>query len=262
MGSFFRRLPVEIKNYKMKTIHEIEQELAEAKHLQNAKYLQDKFIALKEKYEGKAFGTHTFERRNKSAYASVNYYEKFWIKDNSIMFLRWSISIQRCGKNYEFSQDQLSFSRIKSEMNSDNITSGSYGEKKIVSYSKFMQLWEYGEFATTKLNDLFTTITDIYPTDLLRVGSSNDERMLETAFNSLRLDFVDITKDYRVFNALQYKHLPFLQEQKYLPKVHAKEILNYQISLWECEKRQRYCNHTDRINRDIETIRNFIATKL
>lgn len=244
----------------MKTINEIEQELREAKAFENSKHLQDKLIALKEKYEGKAFGTHTFERRNKSAYASVNYYEKFWIKDNIIIFLRWSITIQRCGKNYEFSQDQLSFSRSKSEMNGDNITSGSYGEKKTVSYDKFMQLWEYGEFASNKLNDLFTTTIDIQPTDLLRVGSSNDERMLETAFNSLKLDFVDITKDYRVFNALQYKHLPFLQEQKYLPRVHAKEILNYQISLWETEKKQRYCTQTDRINRDIETIRNFIAT--
>ncbi len=245
----------------MRTVHEIERELQEAKNQEKLNGLQNKLNNLKEKYEGKCFGTHTFERNNKSTYSSASYYEKFWIKDNSIVFLRWSVTTQRMGKNYTFVQDQLSFTRQKSEINGDNVTEGNhYLEKKEVSLTKFMQLWDYGEIIFTKLNDAHNTILEQKPFDLLRVGTSNDERILADAFNYLKLDYIDITQYPHIFNALQYKHLPFFQEQKYLPRIYAKQILEYQIKLWQDEKNQTWRSYDDRYDKWIKIIQDFIKT--
>lgn len=245
----------------MKTVHEIEKELQEAKNQENSNNLQKKLVELKEKYEGKCYGTHTFERKNKSTYSSASYYEKFWIKGNSIIFLRWSVTTQRMGKNYTFIQDQLSFTRQKSEISGDSITAGNhYLEKKEVSLNKFMQLWDYGECIFTKLNDAHITILEQKPFDLLRIGSSNDEKILADAFSYLKLDYIDITQYPHVFNALQYKHLPFFQEQKYLPRIYAKQILEYQIKLWQDEKNQTWRSYDDRYDKWIKIIQDFIKT--
>lgn len=244
----------------MEDIQQLEKKLKEAKIEKENLELNKKLQELKEKHEGKCYGTHSFERKNRSGWSSAAYYEKFWIKDNSIIFLRWSITTQRMGKNYEFAQDQLSFSRQKQEISGDTIIEGNhYLERKEVSLRNFMELWAYGEVALTKFNDAHVKFLDQEPFDILRGGSSNDEKILADAFNFLKLDYVNITENPKVFNALQYKHLPFLQEQKYLPRIYAKQILEYQILKWREEKRI-YTWKDDQLDKYIETISNFIQT--
>lgn len=243
----------------MKTIIEIEKELQEAKKQESLFFLETELKKLKEKYEGKCFGTHTFERRNKSCYTSASYYEKFWIKETSIIFLRWNISTQKMGKNYTFVQDQLSFSRQKSEISSDSLSQGNCSnEKKEISLTKFMQFWDYGDLMFTKLNNIHNVILEQSSSDLLRMGSSNDEKILADAFDYLKLDVIDITLYPQVFNCLQYKHLPFFQEQKYLPRIYTKQILEYQIKLWEDEKNQSWRIYDDRYDKWIRIIQEFI----
>ena len=58
---------------------------------------------------------------------------------------------------------------------------------------------------------------------------------LAAALKHLKLNIIDVTKFPEVFRTLQYCNLPFFQEQRYLPKVYAKQILEYQIRLWEQE---------------------------
>ena len=252
----------------MKTVNEIERELQEAKNQQKLVYLQKELEELKLQYEGKAFGTHTFERKNKSSYNYARFYEKFWIEDTKIKMLRWSISITRSGKNYVFSQDNLSFNKIKEEIVSQdngynskhNLIGYDFGTKKEMSVTIFMKLWTQGEIISDKLFDAYVSIIGETPFDLLRIGSSNDEKILADAFNYLKLDVIDITQYPNVFNALQYKHLPFLQEQKYLPRIYAKQILEYQIKLWQDEKNQTWRSYDDRYDKWIKIIEDFIKT--
>lgn len=250
----------------MKTVREIEKELQEAKNQQKLVYLNKELSELQLQYEGKAFGTHTFERNNRSSYNYARFYEKFWIEDTKIKMLRWNISVTRMGKNYIFSQDSLSFNRSKEEVVSqnngynakNNLIDYDFGAKKEISVTKFMKLWEYGEIVSVKLNESYTTIIEKTPFDLLRIGSSNDEKILADAFSYLKLDVIDITQYPHVFNALQYKHLPFFQEQKYLPRIYAKQILEYQIKLWQDEKNQTWRSYDDRYDKWIKIIQDFI----
>ena len=252
----------------MKNVQEIEKELKEAKNIEKLVYLQKELLELKTQYEGKAFGTHTFERKNKSSHNYARFYEKFWIEDSSIKMLRWNISITRSGKNYVFSQDSLSFNRNKEEITSQdngynaktNLIGYDFGTKKEISVIKFMKLWTQGELVSDKLFDVYVDNVEETPFDLLRIGSSNDEKILSDAFNYLKLDVIDITKNPNVFSALQYKNLPFLQEQKYLPRIYAKQILEYQIKLWNEEKNQRWRSYDDRYDKRIKTIKDFIET--
>ena len=241
----------------MESIHEIEKKLEEAKKAKRLLSLEKELSELKTHYEGKCFGTHTFERKNRSSHASAKFYEKFWIEGYQIKMLRWSLSITRCGKNYEFSQGKLSFDRNKSEIVSSDM--GYDYERKEITLNKFMRLWDYGEITSVQLNDAYTSILDQEPFDLLRLGSSNDNKILADAFSYLKLDVIDITEDYKVFNALQYKHLPFLQEQKYLPRIYAKQILEYQILEWKKEKAD-YSWKNDMIDNYINVITEFIKT--
>ena len=52
----------------MTKIQEIEQQLAQAKKEEQTSYLNKDFEEIKKQYEGKCFGTHTFERNSKAAY--------------------------------------------------------------------------------------------------------------------------------------------------------------------------------------------------
>lgn len=251
----------------MKTVNEIEKELSEDKDREGLVFLEKELVGLKQDYEAKAFGSHTFERKNRSTYMSASFYEKFWIEDGKIKTLVWHFNINRIGKNYTFSSDTLSIHRGKSEKVSENngyhaqynLMGHSY-EKKEVTVSKFMEIWECGAFIHTKLNETIMSTGTFDVKELLRIGSASDDVKLQKAFDTLKLDYIDITKNPKVFNTLQYLQLPFFQEQKYFPRIYAKDILNYQISLWELEKANIWCTQIEYINRNIKIIQDFIKT--
>jgi hypothetical protein len=85
--------------------------MAEAKKLKKEKELQTLTENLISKYQGKAYRSQ-FRKKNRSAYASAVFYEKFWVtgNDNSI---KWNISFCRAGRNYKFSSDKLSLTETK-----------------------------------------------------------------------------------------------------------------------------------------------------
>jgi hypothetical protein len=75
----------------MGNIQELEKQLAEAK-LKKKEKSSNLDRNLISKYQGKAYGSHSFERKNRSAYASAVFYEKFWVTGNTITVLKWNIS--------------------------------------------------------------------------------------------------------------------------------------------------------------------------
>ena len=94
----------------------------------------------------------------------------------------------------------------------------------------------------------------------LDVHPDRIKNYLMHSLKRLKLDYIDITQYPHVFNALQYKHLPFFQEQKYLPRIYAKQILEYQIKLWQDEKNQTWRSYDDRYDKWIKIIQDFIKT--
>jgi hypothetical protein len=248
----------------MDTVQDLEKKLLEAKVQEKLVSLQKELDALKEKYQGKAFGTHGFERRNRSGYASAKYYESFWIKNMKIHMLTWRVSFNRTGKNYVFSADQLSFDRSKAETEARDdgynaeyhLINNVYGTK-IITVEKFMQLWNYGHFVVTELDKVFTERLS-KAEDLLRIGTNNDDIKLERDFKESGIEYVDITQKPKLFNVLKYKQLPMLQEQKFLPVAFAETVIQLQITKLEREKAERWCRNTEFLNKEIEVLREFL----
>lgn len=250
----------------MKTVQEIEKELQEAKNQQKLDYLQKELEDLKNCYEGKAFGSCTFEARNKQAYGGARFYEKFWIEDYKIRLIEWSISVHRVGRNYSFSQDSLDFRRNRQEkISEDNGYNAHYNligycfYKKEISVNKFMELWSQGEAITEQLFEVYKKSNTELPTTL--IVSESDEKILSDAFTNLKLEVVDL-KDYPDIEfILRFKNLPFFQDQRYLPKIYAKQILKYQIDLWWQEYKEPYnIRNKDYIYKKIRQLEDFIKT--
>lgn len=253
----------------MATVAEIEKQLIDAKNLEKTQELEATLKYMRDNYEGKCFGTSVFERKNRSGFSSAVFYERFWIENSKITVLKWIFSISKMGRDYKFSSKKLSFDRSKSEdstehVNQHDVVSSLIGHyvsfKKEVRLERFMNFWETSEAVCTMLDDCYKTEITIED-DYLTIGSNNNEQMLQSGFESIGIDYIDITKYPSLFNALQYKQLPLLQEQKYLPRVYAKQILEYQIELYrEEEKKSHYSQKGIRL-KYISAIQDFIKSE-
>jgi hypothetical protein len=185
------------------------------------------------KYQGKAYGVTVSKKQISVRFSCV--YEKFWVTGNTITVLKWNISFAE-QEEITNSSDKLSFDRNKTEVSSQEngysfehnlISSGAYGRDKEMSVNKFMQLWEYGYFVVQELDNVYTKTVG-QPWDLTRMGTT-DELKLDIAIKATGIDVIDITKTKGI-QRTKYCQLPFFQEQKYLPRIFAVKILEYQIS--------------------------------
>jgi hypothetical protein len=93
----------------MGNIQELEKQLAEAKAEEKRKELQTLTENLISKYQGKLTESQ-FRKKNRSAYASAVFYEKFWVTGNTITVME-HILLQ--SRNYKFSSDKLSLTETK-----------------------------------------------------------------------------------------------------------------------------------------------------
>jgi hypothetical protein len=192
------------------------------------------------------------------------FYEKFWVTGNTITVLKWNISFCRAGRNYKFSSDKLSFDRNKTEVSSQEngysfehnlISSGAYGRDKEMSVNKFMQLWEYGYFVVQELDNVYTKTVG-QPWDLTRMGTATDEK-LDIAIKATGIDVIDITKDQGI-QRTQVLSVTVLQEQKYLPRIFAVKILEYQISKMKEDMAHPFSTRTEHTRGEIKILEDFI----
>jgi hypothetical protein len=92
-----------------------------------------------------------------------------------------------------------------------------------------MQLWEYGYFVVQELDNVYTKTVG-QPWDLTRMGTATDELKLDIAIKATGIDVIDITEDYKVFNVPSIVSYRSFKNRKYLPRIFAVKILEYQIS--------------------------------
>lgn len=232
----------------MSTVAELEKQLADAKLQETVSKRQAELEKLQETYEGKAFGTHTFERNSRSVYMGGYYYERFWLNEKGLIMVKeWTFTLNRSGKDYVFSSKNLNFSRqIAERQLSDaenkyhaeyNLRQSHYlGTIKEISIAKFQEIWGEAEASWTDfLLALKNKPNELPEYDLLRVGTSGEENKMERIAGELQLDMLDVMKFPVLYNTLQYLQLPFYYEQRWIPSIYVKRILEYQISKWKDE---------------------------
>ena len=103
---------------------DLEQKLAESKQQEYINIRMKEFDEIKKNFEGKCFGSNTFNVMAKSRYFSTVYYEKFFIKNNEIFVIKWII----CGTKYP--------AFYKSETCAYQINTGIYENIEIINHLK------------------------------------------------------------------------------------------------------------------------------
>jgi len=257
----------------MKTTAELEKELQAAKDLEYSQYRQRDLDELNKSSLGKCYGSHTFERANASQHMGAVYYESFFFKEKDIWVRQWSISVSKYPSIYKTNKNSINYNRFiyEKQLTGTNDYNASYNlfngynyYRKEISFDKFMQLWNASEDASLMIKDSFTSIAPELKMELIRQGDSTDEDRLEKGIEEIGLDIIDFKKFPKVLNVLEYRTLPMFQERRWLPRIYAKQILEYQIKLLEKDNQgmfatERVINHN---NWCIEIIREFINKEL
>jgi len=257
----------------MSTVTELEKQLAEAKRKEIYDRRQAELEKLKEDYEGKAFGTHTFERNSRSVYMGGYYYERFWLNEKQeIMVREWTFTINRMGKDYVFSSRSLNFNRQIQEKQLTGpdikyhadymLKQGQYlGKVTQIAREKFVDIWGESEASWTDFLLTLRKKSQEFPEyDMLRVGTSNEENKMEKANEELQLDMLDVMKFQELYNTLQYLQLPFYYEQRWIPSIYVKRLFKYQIAKWRKELQDPWLkgNAIEWLNRRIKVLEDFL----
>ena len=228
---------------------------------------------LKEIYEGKCFGSHTFTKANSAAYTGAVYYEQFYIKDNEIYVTEWVLNSSRYKLNNKSSKILTSFSRtinenrLTGEGNSYNASyylsaSNSYCNKPIPK-EKFMQLWETSENLIREVEKEFTKKLPELRTEFQRLGDERAESTMETIIKLANIEVIDLNAFPIIQRCLEYTTLPFFESKRWLPKIYAAQLLNGYVKKLELENLSTFTyaarEHNARI---IYNLKEFIKNNL
>ena len=230
-------------------INILEKKLAEAKQQEYLNKRIKELEEIKKDYEGKCFGSNLFNRMHKSRYFSAVYYEKFFIKDNEIYVIEWTLVGNRYPAFYksETSTYQLnSFIHEKSLTSTDSTHSASYHlfsgfsfYRKEISKKEFMSLWAAAKECYLIIKDTFKQSPHLEIEDISQREYSN-EQTLERIISELNLDIIDLKQYPKMFWIFEYQTLPMLQNGRYIPKSYAKQLFEYTIKQLEKEKNDSY----------------------
>lgn len=253
-------------------IQQLKKELEEAEKLQKRERSIKEMEELKVAYEGKCFGSHTFERKSAALYMRANMYEKFYMKEDKIYVLERSISISRYDSLYKPSKSDISYSRSYYErcLSDDNynasymLYNGYHFYRKEISVEKFKQLWTGVEDCSLIIKELFETKTPELRMELIREGDSNDEDRIEKKIKAIGLDIIDFKLYTLVHRQIEYATLPMFQDRRWMPRIYAKSILEYYITELRKEQQDSWTSLRmyDTLEYKIGVIREFINTNL
>ena len=255
----------------MNNIQNLEASLEKAKKEEKLNYLKEELGGLVKEYQGKCFGSHTFERSNKSKYQGATYYEKFYIEKDEIYVLEWNISLSKYPSFYKKSKNTIFYNRTHHErkLTGDNKYNANYNLysgysffRKEISLKKFMQLWEIGEEADIIINTSFNNA--ISKMEYITIGDNAKENSIEECIISMDLDIIDLKNHPQLQRVLEYRYLPMFQESRWLLKIYAKKILEWQISKLKIDMQSVFATarRNDHLQNEIDIIQKFINSQL
>jgi hypothetical protein len=90
------------------------------------------------------------------------------------------------------------------------------------------------------------------------MGTATDELKLDIAIKAtgIDIDIIRRTTRYSTYSS----QLPFFQEQKYLPRIFAVKILEYQISKMKEDMAHPFSTRTEHTRGEIKILEDFIKT--
>lgn len=260
----------------MNQIQELEQQLIKAKEEEKLNSLKKECEQVRKEYEGKAFGSREFERAAKSSSDSAIFIKKIYLGERSssgkygILGDIWSVRLTRYDGNYKFSQNHYNYSRSRDEESSltndrTNVSWNVYQMfphlKKEISSDKFMELWNACKEHEVVLTEPFSKAFGADYQELIRMGDSGRDTHIAEAIKKLKLDIIDVQTEYpKEWNEIRYSDLPMFQNNKYLPRAYAKQVLEYQISLWQEDIRKGWNSQRmiNALHRRIEVVQGLI----
>lgn len=259
-------------------VQEAKDLLAKAIEEERMAGIQSQLEELKAAYEGKAFGTHTFERKSKAGYRQLAYYEHFYLNERGeIMVKEWHIYNQKYANsinnlfdgNIQITRNVYNkqLTRPDSQTNAkDNLYCGYSFQRKEIPLQKFMQIWEATDQANTIIEESFASKIPDLQTPQIRQGDYSDEDKIQNRARELRLDLIDVTQFPELFEVVKYKTLPLFDHNRWLPRIYAKAILDQEIQHLQGEIKRSSPYSYERTaafnNKQIKTIQEFIHNEL
>lgn len=222
----------------MNNIQELEKRLQKAKDEEVLKARQKELEQLIKDYKGKCFGSHTFERASTCEHMGATYYEDFFIKDSLIYVLEWTLSLS---KNRAYDKNTIKSVNYTRNVHKRCLTDGKYHAdyklytgysffRKEISYEKFMSLWESGEEAFIILKKTFSGKNPELKVENITQGDYGNESKIEEWTKQNGVEFIDFKDFPKVHNILEYRTLPLFNRRRWLPKLYAKSILNWEVN--------------------------------
>lgn len=251
-----------------------EQALLEAKKQEKVNYRIQELNGLIKEFQNKCFGSHTFDRYHAAAYMSAVWYEKFFIEDGEIYVLEHTISCSHADNNYKKSMKQIAYNRniYKRALTSEagtynanyNLYSGYSQFRKEISLDKFKELWEVGEEANLVIKQAFNGKAPELKQEWITQGDFAQESTIENCISDLGIDLIDFKQYPKVYAVLEYRTLPMFDRRRWLPKLYAKSILEWQIKQLEkdCTSIFTTYRRNESIRNEIEILKSFIKEYL
>lgn len=257
----------------MSEIQKLREQLANAEKTERLARLKKECEELKKQYEGKCFASHTFERSSASLHAVAVHYERIFIKEDGELYLfERSVSVSRYDSLYKKSKTDGQYSRhfceralSNNEYNpSYNLYSGYTQFRKEISLERFEQLWQGAEECQLIIKNIFDAKLPEVKMELIRQGDDRNEDVIEQVIKCLNLDIIDFKKYPNIHRYIEYATLPMFQERRWMPRIYAKQILEYHIK--SLKERQAESWTPDRIYNaleyEIKAIQEFINKEL
>jgi hypothetical protein len=230
----------------MTPVQKAEKALLEAKQQETLNYRLKELKDLKKEFEGKCFGSDTFDRYSAAAYRGVVYYEKFFIEENEIYVLEHTLSLSHLDAHYKKSMKQISYSRNinqrqltgQNDYNANyNLYSGYSQFKKKITLEKFKQLWDIAEEANLIIKNAFRGILPDLQQEWITQGDFGQESTIESCISDMGIEMIDFKQHPNVHRCIEYRTLPMFDRRRWLPKQYVKAIFE-----WLIKELKKDCN--------------------
>jgi hypothetical protein len=257
----------------MTTVQEAKALLEKAELEEKLQYRQKELFELITQHKNKCFGSHTFERKTQAGMMEAIYYEDFYLKDNEIWVREWKIFASKHDSFYKKGKYVTQFNRNMCERQltgqneynpSYNLYSGYSHYRHEIPLVKFIQLWEKANEVVIEIEKSFYKTVPELKQELIRQGDSMDESTIEECIKDTGIELIDL-KDYpEVHRNLEYVTLPLFDNNRWLPKIYAKSIIEWYINTLKKELTSQFATERTIIwnNKRIKILTNFINTVL
>lgn len=221
----------------MNAVQQAEKALADAKKQEKDEYRAKELNSIKKEFEGKCFGSNTFDRSSAAAYRSAVYYEKFYLKDDEICVLEHNLSLSHFDSHYKKSMKQISYNR---NINERKITGNDYNAfynlytgysqfRKEISLQKFKELWDIAEEANLIIKQAFNGKLPDLRQEWITQGDHSSEGAIEKCISEMSIEMIDFKQFPEVHRCIEYHSLPMFDRRRWMPKQYVNPILTWHI---------------------------------